>query len=310
MEVTDVVTGFVTVDRLRLHGEHEDTIKTELHPVQEHDTQRMVEAAPLDEVNLDVAALEEAVLDRLLAVQPMLELDEEGLQMIPGDDDLLLAQLELVAECRCDVACSSTQWHAYHPGDDRRVLPVMEINVDGERGGHEHGFSCLAWQRGQKLLFPEAARWHARSSGIAQRQSRGYSSPALTRSRWSDDLSVVKWGIWRDLNASYLAYALVVGMRQAVGDAGRGSSLDPALASTPRERRSSGGAPLKRVSCGTMGHHIASLRGWRINGVVPPKLLSGGAAGCPIARWQAMEVTAGMSGRAGRSYCSYPLLAQ
>lgn len=56
-----------------------------------HDAQGMVEAPPLDGVDFIPLTLREAFLLRFITVLEVLELDEEGLWVVEGDSDLILA---------------------------------------------------------------------------------------------------------------------------------------------------------------------------------------------------------------------------
>ncbi|WVZ77838.1 hypothetical protein U9M48_025654 [Paspalum notatum var. saurae] len=92
--------GDDALDDVRIPGMVRDTVKAELDPVQESNSQGRAQAAPSDEANVDAAALGVALLDGYIAVVRMLELDEEGLRMMSGDRDFAWAQLELLAQHR------------------------------------------------------------------------------------------------------------------------------------------------------------------------------------------------------------------
>ena len=141
-----------------------DAIEAELDPEQQSDSQGILEAAPLDEVDVDVVALREALLEGLGAVVAVLELDEEGLRVVTGDDDFTVAEPKLVAQHRLNLPRPRTGRRHHGPPDSRRVLPFAQTRVNGVGGWDETFILIRAGGRVSQ---------HRHGSGSRRRRWRG-----------------------------------------------------------------------------------------------------------------------------------------
>lgn len=75
-----------------------DPLQAEANPEKHSRPQRMAQAAPRPDVDDDAVVLEAAHSCRLLCVLSSVELDEEGIWLMPGDSDIPLLQAELVQD--------------------------------------------------------------------------------------------------------------------------------------------------------------------------------------------------------------------
>ena len=83
-------------------------------------------------MNVDAVALGEALLQGPAAMMTMMELDEERLRVMPGDDHLALPEAELVTDGRLHLPGTGVGWPGHGPGDSSSFLPLSPACLSGK----------------------------------------------------------------------------------------------------------------------------------------------------------------------------------
>lgn len=139
------------LSNVRGPGMHGDAVKTQPNSEHQGDTKRALEAAPLDEVDLNAVPLDVSLRQRFLTMSTVLELDEESLWVMERHGHLATAELELVEEGLLDVARLGGRRSAGRPGDHCGLTPFTQLLVNGVRGGDEASVLLRARRRVAEL---------------------------------------------------------------------------------------------------------------------------------------------------------------
>lgn len=130
---------------------HRHAIKAELHSVHECRAGGVLQATPLDEMDLDSTGFSKALLHRLLTVASVLELQNEGLRVVKRDGQLAGTEAELVGDDALNVLGRDRWRGAHRPGDGGGALPFAQLSIDGMGGWDEEDVTATAGKRGTSV---------------------------------------------------------------------------------------------------------------------------------------------------------------
>lgn len=124
-------------------GVHWHTVKAEPDPKEQHSAICITKTPPFGEVDLDVGTCCLALLECLCAVVAMLELDEKSFREMARNNQLSMAQLELVSDYPLDVPWVDWLLAVHRLGDGRCCIPLPQVGVNVPSGLDEAGSSSL-----------------------------------------------------------------------------------------------------------------------------------------------------------------------